>query len=465
MMKQPERMIDRFRRRIFFFLILNLGIKSLSVWLFVWGSFYIAFRMGGWLSNPVLILSGFSGAGLVIVGCGIVSYYRLPKKSVVRALLDERGRCGGLLAAGEEYELGEWSEKVPETITVPIRWRAGKAGVVFLLSVLFCTAGGFVKPAAFLQNPQRKGIESQSKRISEEIELLKEAEVLTEDQAKDMEEKLAEIEESAEKEEKAESWEAMDHLEETLDKTVKESAESAVNATEKLTQIEAISEMLAEGEIKGEDLSKEAAEMLAAMAKEAMEKGNLPELSEAMKKALAGKKLTAKQLRKIAKLAKLSKADIERMMKKMCKGGMCSSEALSACKKAGMCDKEGLAAFLKGNCESGCLDYGLKLCCGSPGRGGVDRGRGDAEMTWSEGTSEDNTSFREEVLNSQQPDNMEESETIAMSKGTPEVEKKREAIKRGGFAGGSKSGGEAAGQIILPKHRAAVRNYFERGSK
>lgn len=461
-LKHPERKIDQFRRRIFLFLTLDMSIKTIAMWLFLWGSFFIATRMGGWLTNRVMIIIGLSGVFAAIIGCGIRAFFRLPESRALRAILDERGQCGGIFAAGEEYELGEWEARLPERIYVPIHWSCGKSWLVLTMSVLFCLAGGFVKPTRFLDSSLRKGVESQSRRLSDEIQLLKEADVLTEEQAKDLEEKLAKIEETSKKEEKAETWEAMDHLEEMLDKAVKESSESAVNGTEELTRIEALSEMLADGDIGQEALSEEASEMLAEMVKDAIDKGILPKLSEDMQNATAGKKLTSEQLKKLAGMAKLSKSDIELMMKKLSKAGMCKAECCSACWQAGLCDKDGLKSFLKKNCESGCLETGLNLFCGCPGRGGVNRGRGDAEMTWSEGTSEDNAYFKEELLDSEQPKTMDEGEIIAMNKGTPEVEKKREAIKRGGFSGVAKSGGEGTGQVILPKHRAAVRGYFKR---
>ena len=94
------------------------------------------------------------------------------------------------------------------------------------------------------------------------------------------------------------------------------------------------------------------------------------------------------------------------------------------------------------------------------GKGGVDRGRGDAPMTWTDPSSGKGAKFKEQVLPSSMS-SLKDSQLVGRSTGAPEIDKSG-AQKSGGLKGAAAGGGSAFTQTVLPRHRGAVNRYFER---
>jgi hypothetical protein len=97
--------------------------------------------------------------------------------------------------------------------------------------------------------------------------------------------------------------------------------------------------------------------------------------------------------------------------------------------------------------------------------GGISRGRGDAAMTWTDGTSEKDAGFKEQMLDSEQPADKDGSSVLMVTKTAPKAETKTAAVRRGGLKVGERGHAEAEGQVILPRHRAAVREYFNAAAR
>ncbi|MDK1032762.1 MAG: hypothetical protein QGD94_12195, partial [Planctomycetia bacterium] len=101
-------------------------------------------------------------------------------------------------------------------------------------------------------------------------------------------------------------------------------------------------------------------------------------------------------------------------------------------------------------------------CREKPGKGGVDRGRGDAPMTWSEGTSEEGAEFKEQTLSTSAMAALKDSKLRGVSAAAPTV-RKAGAPKRGGaLRGVTAGGGEAHTRTVLPRHKGTVERYFQR---
>jgi hypothetical protein len=94
------------------------------------------------------------------------------------------------------------------------------------------------------------------------------------------------------------------------------------------------------------------------------------------------------------------------------------------------------------------------------GRGGVDRGRGDAPMTWTDRSSERGAKFKEQVLPSSLS-GLKDSELVGRSTGAPGIEKNGPQ-QAGALKGAAAGGGSAFTQTVLPRHRGAVNRYFQR---
>lgn len=96
------------------------------------------------------------------------------------------------------------------------------------------------------------------------------------------------------------------------------------------------------------------------------------------------------------------------------------------------------------------------------GRGGVSRGRGDAEMTWGEETSGDTDRFEAKALPEASYSDPEHSTVVGIGAAAPRIEP---VVEPGGQLDVTTSGGETAWKRRLaPRHRRAVQTYFTRES-
>ena len=126
------------------------------------------------------------------------------------------------------------------------------------------------------------------------------------------------------------------------------------------------------------------------------------------------------------------------------------------------CDKDVLIAYLCKNCNGNCSV--AAAMCNIPGKGGVNRGRGDAQLTWKDPASEEGVKFQEKALPQGQLDSLRQSNLIGVSTGAPEVvDPAAVSLAQSAALGSAQAGGGSANrQTILPRHREAVNKYFER---
>ena len=111
-MTHQDRAIQHFRRKLGLLLLVRQALGYLAVYAFLWGTAVLVLRVT--LAMPQLpLLAGFAGLPLIILAAWWGSWRRLPSGAGVRALLDQRGNCGGLLMAQEETDLGTWQDTLP----------------------------------------------------------------------------------------------------------------------------------------------------------------------------------------------------------------------------------------------------------------------------------------------------------------------------------------------------------------
>lgn len=173
-------------------------------------------------------------------------------------------------------------------------------------------------------------------------------------------------------------------------------------------------------------------------------------------------KLTPEQLQQLAAAAgacDASKLSLRARMAKLEKVKLIDGKMLEKMKKAGECDSSGLAAFLAGNCNSMSMS---QMLSGMPGRGGISRGRADAAMTWKDPASEQGARFQEQMLPTDNLEALTNSDLVGVSLGAPEVTEADAATSSNALANTAAGGGSASKQTILPRHRAAVQQYFKR---
>ena len=135
--------------------------------------------------------------------------------------------------------------------------------------------------------------------------------------------------------------------------------------------------------------------------------------------------------------------------------GQCEIDPNALAELLAACDGEGF-----------CLADALALC-NKPGRGGVSRRRGDAAMTWTDGTSKEDTQFKEKVLPPGAVASIKDSTLQGVSVGDPTADTPGEETVAGGAFRHIERGAQdtARTQVILPEHRKAVERYFARESQ
>ena len=82
-------------------------------------------------------------------------------------------------------------------------------------------------------------------------------------------------------------------------------------------------------------------------------------------------------------------------------------------------------------------------------------------MTWTEGSDQKNAKFKEKALPPAAVAGLQDSQMVGLSAAAPEVQKGNLAA-HGALNNAASGGGAAYTQTILPRHKGAVKRYFDR---
>ena len=460
-MNIETRAIREFRIKMAALLILRKVLLATTVWGLLWGTVVIVMRAAMGMPRSILLAGGI--VLILAIGWAAVAALRqLPSRTAVRASLDKHSASGGLMMAAEIADLGNWKNLLSPVRAPRLRWRGKVSWARFAGAVLFVCIS-FLIPERFVEisRAQPLDIREEVNQLAAGIDVLKEEEIIELTQAETLEEKLAEVQTEASGEDPVKTWEALDHLTDLLSQESKEAAEDALAATERLTEAETLAEALInEGSEMEKGLLAESMTALSGLVQEAAKENELlasqlPELEGDLSK------LSPEQLKSIADALRHSKRNLSDLLVNLNNVNLIELDTLKACEKLGQCNSEGLAGFLAKNSDK----MGVSECVGLWCRnalGAITRGPGHVPMTWSEGTPTDGAKFKAEVLPLSNLASLEDSEVIGLSSAAPSVEKSSTAPRSGGLSGASAGGGSSFKQIVLPRHKGAVRRYFER---
>ena len=461
-MNIENRAIREFRIKMAALLILRKVLLVATVWGLLWGTIVIVLRAA--IGMPRLPLLAGGVALILAVGWAVVAALRqLPGRTSVRASLDKHSDSGGLMMAAETADLGSWTNLLSPVRMPRLRWRGKVSWARFAGAVLFVCIS-FLIPERFVEisRAQPLDIRKEVNQLAAGIDVLKEEEIIELTQAETLEEKLAEVQAEASGEDPVKTWEALDHLTDLLSQESKEAAEDALAATERITEAETLAEALInEGSEMETGLFAESMTALSGLLQEAAKEdalltSQLPELDGDLSS------LTPEQLKAISAALRLSKGNISDRLANLNKVNLIELDTLKACEKLGQCNSEGLAAFLAENSGKMAVSEGVGLWCRNA-LGAINRGPGHVPMIWSEGgTSADGAKFKAEVLPLSNIASLEDSEVIGLSSAAPTVEKSGVTPRSGGLNGATAGGGSSVTQTVLPRHKGAVKRYFER---
>ena len=456
-MNIDNKTIRKFRTKMAALLILKKTLTLATAWGLVWGTVVIVLRAAIGMP-PLTLLIG--GIGLIFaIGCAVVLALRqIPTRTALRASLDKHSGAGGLMMAAETVELGNWRKQMPSIRPPRLRWRGGVSWALFAGAVLFVSIS-FLIPQRFVEisKAQPLDIREEVKQLADGIDVLKEEEIIELAEAETLEEKLAQLQAETSGEDPVKTWETLDHLADTLSQEAADAAQDALSETERLTEAETLSEgLMNEG---SEMDAKLLAESMAALSELVQEAGQENASLAAQFPDLKGdvNSLTLEQLKEISAALRLTKRDIYDRLVELHAVNLIDLETLKVCEKLGQCNSDGLAAFLAENADS----KSVLECIGGWCRG-IGRGPGDAPMTWSDGTTDEGAKFKAEALPLSDIASLEDSEIVGLSIGAPSVDTSNLPPQSGGLNGAAAGGGSSFTQTVLPRHKGAVKRYFER---
>src|SRR5262249_42592134 len=149
--------------------------------------------------------------------------------------------------------------------------------------------------------------------LSAQIEALKEAQIIEETKAEELEQKLDQLAQEASGEDPAKTWEALDHLNNAVEKAAKESAENANARQEQLAKAEALAEGLMAGsdQLDSKTLT-EAMRTLTEMMQDAMKENEslASDLSPETQKAIKSGSLKQEHLKDVSKALSQGKSSL-----------------------------------------------------------------------------------------------------------------------------------------------------------
>jgi predicted transcriptional regulator len=458
----PDRALRRFQRQFALTLTLKHALLLVTCWCFAWGTAALILRATVQMPRRPL-LWGAVGVVAAVIAAAVWARRQLPSRDTVRALLDERNACGGLLMASADAEIGAW--QTPAVALPRLRFRNSRAWSGLAGSAAFVAISLLVPiRLAGADAARPMDVAKETETLAARIEALQDAQILEEAKADELDEKLKQLEADASGEDPARTWEALDHLADAVEKTTKDAVEAAQVQERKLDQAEA----LAEGFMAGQDqldaqTMTEAMQTLSAMMQGAMKENEAlaQSLSPETKEALKSGALKPEHLKEIAQAAGKHKSALNSKLSKLAKSGAINPNALKGGAKGNKRDNAGLAQFLKENAQKMSVEEAVAGWCENPGKGTPSRGRADAAMTWTDGSSEKNAKFKEKILPPASVAGLNESELVGMSAAAPTVDQTAVAA-HGALNRAATGGGSAHTQTVLPRHKGAVKRYFER---
>ena len=456
-MNADNKTIGKFRIKIAALLILRRTLTVTTVWGLVWGTVTIVLRAVNGMS-PLILFSGGVGLILAIAGAALLALRQIPTRATLRASLDKHSGAGGLMMAAETVELGNWRKQMPLIHTPRLRWHGGVSWARFAGAVLFVCISLLI-PERFVEisKAQPLDIREEVKQLADGIDVLEEEGIIELAEAEAFEEKLAQLQVEASGEDPVKTWETLDHLSDTLMQESVDAAQETLSETERLTEAETLSEgLINEGSEMDAALLAESMAALSGLVQEAAQENallaaQLPDLEG------AENLFTPEQLKEISDALRFTKGEIYDRLAELYEVNLIDLEILKAAEKLGECDSEGLAAFLDENADKMSIVRCISGWCR-----GISRGPGHAPMTWSDGATEEGAKFKTEALPLSNIASLEDSELVGLSAAAPSVETSGVPPESGGLSGATAGGGSSVSQTVLPRHKGAVKRYFER---
>ena len=466
---------------------LEKAAEWLAGFFIAFGSFVLISKLAfPWMWPSVLWL----GMGIVpsIIIAGYFASFRKYQKSEAIALLDKQLNAGGLLMTMDETRDAQWQQRTnyPEEVlnNSLVKIRPTRFFSYLFFPLVFATTACFIPLREILSDVTTPPAVSQQAvtELSTLMNILNEENVFDQKEKEELEKQIQQLlADTQNKPLTSEDWETVDALKQqmklrldemnrTLDKaqsavdslyedikhknenpaaknsqgnpeTTKNSSTAENGNSEKEANNENMESLTEEEIAKLEETLEDALNDL-------NENGGLEKMQGKkagnMKKQLAQTKKL--KLSKDGKEREESLEELKEFIEKECK----------ECKQCnGQCE---------GECEGFCEGFDAEMRTANsnkPGRGGVSRGKADADMTWGKEADAANTKFKEIILPPGYLENPKET-VLGVTLGTPQDEKVETAERNSAAAGSGATGSDAWNRQLHPRHKSIIKDYFDK---
>lgn len=462
-MNDPNPMVRRLSHKLGALLAFRAALHAATYGLLVLGTLALVLRLA-WRIPTHHLMPGLLLVVPWVMGAAARAWQSRPIPALLRAVLDGQNRLGGLLMAADQVDVTSWLPGLPPLTLPRFHWNSRRGLLLFAIAAAYVLLALSI-PDRYASWSGRRPLEVGQlvKELNTQLEALAQEKIMDERQVADVQEKLGKLGEEASGTDPARTWEALDHLKQFAAEAAQKSAQETLAKLETLSQAETLAAALsmAASSNLNEQVSAQAMQELGAILQNArLEEGILagslpPELLAALKT----NGLSAEQLSQLLQGIQSGMGRMGRALTNLADLKLINAALLAKC--AGNCqggNTNGLLAFLSA-CESTNQLVGSIM---SYGRGGRDRGRGDAPMTWSEGASEDNARFKEEALPQSAAPRSQQAPLVGISRSAPQLTDAQQPTTAGILGSDSHGGGSAQSQIVLPRHKPAVDRYFKR---
>lgn len=452
---------------------------------------------------------GFSLAGVPVslLAAALIVHRRLHEQQGWLALVDSYNKSGGLLLAACETDDFSWSGRFPEKIVVPqLRLDSKGLFLSFLASIAFlllCLNLPVMREQIGAEG--HLDLKELEKTAEEQIGILAEEGMLSTEEAKNLLQSLKQIADDSDRNDPASTFEALDQLKDRLKKQAAAGSRAMAGNIENLGKLHSLADQLGRVDAQSQETSA-LSQAIASSLGSAKDGGSIDKTLDKLNRALEktakgepGASAAAEQARKelqeyIRQQAEKAAAAAAAVAERLARARLIDQKTFEELKKAGKIrpaeasDLESgsgedlLLVPSDGDCsssgsgESGKVGGAGETGAGQKQGGGQGKpdqsgtsgasgqagpGGGHAPLNFNRRTSEHNVNFKDQNLPAPSATALEQSVAIGMSISAP-VEN-----DSGSSSGGSESSWQKPADssvesgIILPKHRSAVKKYFD----
>jgi hypothetical protein len=466
----------RFRRQLEWGVLTTLAWRPLTASLLLYGSLLLGARLIGWWH------AGVASAGLVVVLPALAWIWHRWRRfkltdAQMLALMDYHNRGGGLWMAQDRLDPAVWHRYRPRLQAPQVSVRSVRPGLLLLGSLFYVAAAAIVpqrEAPLLVQRPLE--LKQLVQELKAEADALQQADLVDPSQMETIRNALETVEDLASGKDPLKAWDTLDQAKESLAQAADQQAEKALKALQDAAQTESLAEAIqtamrdaggsGAGGMTGMAGMAELRGALADLAMEATRSG-LPAWSNSAAH-LDASTLSPTEMAELLNQLQEYRGAIQANLRSLSRCTSLNPALRSGCAKSGLCSnasaaKAELAACLGGD-STGTPVGSLTCTSGRPGSGGNSRGRGDAALSWTEGSSEANAGFKAEALNPAARSDQQSGVKLGTTFAAPEI-KPGEKSTGAAWQGAGNNGGEGRPVRVYPQHRASVGRYFQREDK